>query len=189
MGCQSRNRRPSATSCSQRSTSYAFHQPHPAAHRTSSDPENPSRLGLRKTFLNGLNDAPAKVFLGLARQRASILFSHARHTTTLSFECHLYYAPISKSGDYEQASTVLEAYIEATNKLHTTLKAAVSDPEKKSDGFKQLEAHLRVSIRVLNDLVCGLPVDQRDPFKAGVQDLQEINSELIKELFPRQSGG
>jgi len=47
---------------------------------------------------------------------------------------------------------------------------------------------LRVSIRVLNDLVFGLPVDQRDPFKAGVQDLQEINSELIKELFPRQPG-
>ena len=93
-----------------------------------------------------------------------------------------------KSGDYQEASTVLEEYIEATNKLHTTLKAAVPDPEKKSDGFKQLEAHLRESIRILNDLVFGLPVDQRDPFKAGVQDLLEINSELIKELFPRQPG-
>jgi hypothetical protein len=93
-----------------------------------------------------------------------------------------------KNGDYEQASAVLEAYIVATNKLHTTLKAAVPDPENKSDGFKQLEAHLRESIRILNDLVFGLPVDQRDPFKAGVQDLQEINSELIKELFPRQPG-
>jgi len=90
-----------------------------------------------------------------------------------------------RSGDYHQASTVLDAYIEATNKLHATLKAAVPDPENKSDGFKQLEAHLRESIRILNDLVFGLPVDQRDPFKAGVQDLQEINSELIKELFPR----
>jgi hypothetical protein len=28
--------------------------------------------------LNGLDDSPAKVFLGFSRQRASILFSHAR---------------------------------------------------------------------------------------------------------------
>src|SRR6202162_3952600 len=92
---QSRNRRPSSTSCFQCPTSCAFHKPHPAAHRTSSDPENPSRLGLRKTFLNCLNDSPAKVFLGFPRQRASILFSHARHTNTLPVACHLYYAPIS----------------------------------------------------------------------------------------------
>jgi hypothetical protein len=52
---------------------------------------------LRKTFLNGLHDSPAKVFLGFSRQRASILFSHARHTTTLLSNCHLYYAPISSS--------------------------------------------------------------------------------------------
>src|SRR5713226_2418839 len=95
MWCQSRNWRPSSTSRFQRSTSYAFHQPPPAAHRTSSYPENPSRLGLRKTFLNGLNGSPAKVFLSFRRQRASILFSHARHATTLPSECHLYYAPIS----------------------------------------------------------------------------------------------
>jgi hypothetical protein len=90
------------------------------------------------------------------------------------------------SGDYEQASTVLGTYIEAANKLHTTLRATVPDPEKKADGFKQLETHLRNSIRILNDLVFGLPVDQREPFRVGVQELQKINSQLIKELFPRQ---
>jgi len=52
MRCQSRNGRPSSTSCFQCAPSDAFHQPHPAAHRTPSDPENTSRLGLQKTFLN-----------------------------------------------------------------------------------------------------------------------------------------
>src|SRR5713101_7098742 len=83
MWCQSRNRRPSATSCFQRPTSYAFHQPHPSAHRTSSYPEDSSHLSLRKTFLNCLNDSPPKVFLCFRRQRASILVSHARQTNTL----------------------------------------------------------------------------------------------------------
>jgi hypothetical protein len=77
MRCQSRNGRPSSTSCFQGPTSYAFHQPHPTAHRTASYPENPSRLGLRKTLLHGLNDSSAKVFLGFRRQRASIIFSRA----------------------------------------------------------------------------------------------------------------
>src|SRR5665213_953608 len=93
---QSRNRRSSATPCFQRPTSDAFHQPHPAAHRTASYPKNPSRLGLRKTFLNGLHDSPAKVFLGFSRQRAGILLFHVRHTTILLSVCHLYSAPISK---------------------------------------------------------------------------------------------
>src|SRR5258708_4628562 len=96
MRCQSRNRRSSATPCFQRPTSYAFHQPHPAAHRTASYPENPSRLGLRKSFLNSLHDSSAKVFLSFSWQRASILFFHARNTITLFRDCHLYYAPISK---------------------------------------------------------------------------------------------
>jgi hypothetical protein len=75
--CQSRNGRPSSTACFQAPTSYAFHQPHPAAHRTSSYPENPSRLGLRKILLHCLNDSSAKVFLSFRRQRASITCSHA----------------------------------------------------------------------------------------------------------------
>src|ERR1039458_8953668 len=93
--CQSRNRRPSSTSCFQCSASFAFHQPHPSAHRTSSHPEHPSRLGLRKTFLDCLDNSPAEVFLGFSRERASILFSHTRHTNTLPVVCHLYYALIS----------------------------------------------------------------------------------------------
>src|ERR1700758_3039206 len=95
MRCQSRNRRSSSPLCFQRPVSFPFHHPHPAAHCTSSSPKDSSHLSLRKTFLNCLNDSPAKIFLSFRRQRASILVSHARHTNTLFSECHLYYAPIS----------------------------------------------------------------------------------------------
>ncbi len=96
MGCQSRNRRPSAALCFQRPTPGAFHQPHPAAHRPPRYPEHPSCLGLRKTLLNGLDNSLAKVFLTFRRQRTSILLHHARDTNTSDLDCHLYYAPISK---------------------------------------------------------------------------------------------
>src|SRR5258708_38934941 len=103
MRCQSRNRRSSAPLCFQRPSSFPFHQPHPAAHCTSSYPEDSSHLSLRKTFLHGLNHSPAKVFLSFRRQRASILVSHARHTNTLFPDCHLYYAPISITADNQKA--------------------------------------------------------------------------------------
>src|ERR1700686_4455081 len=95
MRCQSRNRRSSSPLCFQRPSPFPFHHPHPAAHCTSSYPEDSSHLSLRNTFLHCLNDSPAKIFLSFRRQRASILVSHARHPTTLPSECHLYYAPIS----------------------------------------------------------------------------------------------
>src|SRR5271154_6003463 len=100
MWCQSRNRRSASPLCFQRPAAFPFHHPHPAAHGTSSYPEDSRHLSLRKTFLNCLNDSPAKIFLRFRRQRASILIlgSHARHTITLFSECHLYYAPISNSG-------------------------------------------------------------------------------------------
>src|SRR5882724_5109807 len=67
--CQSRNRRSSTPLRFQRPSSFPFHHPHPAAHCTSSYPENSSHLSLRKTFLNGLNDSPAKIFLSFRRHK------------------------------------------------------------------------------------------------------------------------
>src|SRR5271168_1251000 len=97
MRCQSRNRRSASPLCFQCPSSFPFHHPHPAAHCTSSYPEDSSHLSLQKTFLNCLNHSSAKIFLSFRRQRASILGSHARHINTLLSECHLYYAPISNS--------------------------------------------------------------------------------------------
>jgi hypothetical protein len=91
-----------------------------------------------------------------------------------------------KTGYYEQALTVLETYIETIKNLRTTLSATVRDPEEKSDGFRQLEEHLRKSIRILNDVAVEVPLNQRDPFEAGIRELQEADSELIKVLFPRR---
>src|SRR6267142_732393 len=82
--------------------SFPFHHPHPAAHCTSSYPEDSRHLRLRKTFLNGLHDSPAKIFLSFRRQRARILVSHHRHTSTLFSGCHLYYAPIRKTLEFLQ---------------------------------------------------------------------------------------
>src|SRR5271155_4861663 len=94
---QTRTRWSPATARAQSPPSHAFQQTHPAADGTARHAEDPRRLRLRKTLRDGFDHAPAQVLLTFRRQRASIRFFHARYTNTLFPECHLYYAPISKS--------------------------------------------------------------------------------------------
>lgn len=84
----------------------------------------------------------------------------------------------------QQLLHILERYIACATRVHNALRETIPDPEKKSDGFRQMEVHLRKSIRILSELAYRLPVDQRDPFMEGIQELQQIQSQLIQELFP-----
>lgn len=92
----------------------------------------------------------------------------------------------TQAGDYGQAVAILNMYVDAVEKLCVTLQAAVSDPEKHPSGFKELESHLRKSIRSLDDTVNGLPIDQRGPFQVDRHELEMVHEKLIQELFPRQ---
>src|ERR1700680_4132359 len=95
MRCQSRNGRPSSTSCFQCSTSYAFHKAHPAAHRTSSYSEDPSRLVCERPFSTAWTTRRRRSsWASPGRERASC-FSMPDTLSHLLSECHLYYAPIS----------------------------------------------------------------------------------------------
>jgi hypothetical protein len=91
-----------------------------------------------------------------------------------------------KADDYEQGLTVLNAYLNTVKNLDTSLTAAVPDPEKKPAGFKELESHLRKSVRSLNEIVRGLPFDQREPFEADRRELEIIDDKLLRALFPRR---
>ena len=92
----------------------------------------------------------------------------------------------AKADDYEQALTILNAYVDAVNKLHISLLAAIPDPERKPAGFKELESHARKSIRSLDEIESRLPLDEREPFKADRRELESIDDKLLEALFPRR---
>lgn len=94
----------------------------------------------------------------------------------------------TKEGEYDEAGGILDEYLHMVKALHTELRAAVADPEKKPGGFKQLEIHLRKTIRRLDDVIAALPYDQRETFEAGRRELDKVQAELVKDLFPRQPG-
>ncbi len=92
------------------------------------------------------------------------------------------------ASNYAQALRALEDYRNEVHTAEAALKATGVDPERKPGGFKQLQIHVRKSLRELDQTILALPNDQQPPFEAARGDLQHVNKELIDLLFPRQPG-
>lgn len=89
---------------------------------------------------------------------------------------------------YDEAVKVLTEYRDAIKSAHTALKASGRDAERKPAGFKELQLHLRRNLLRLGQTILSLPYEQRAPFEAIRKELDEVDKELINELFPRQPG-
>lgn len=90
------------------------------------------------------------------------------------------------AGNYAEALRTVEEYCGEVNAAYAALKASGVDAERKPSGFKQLEIHLRRSLRRLDDIILVLPAGSREPFEALRSDLQAVENELVHLLFPRR---
>ncbi len=88
--------------------------------------------------------------------------------------------------DYDAALRVFQAYRDAVKSAHAGLKASGKDAEKKPNGFKNLQIHIRQNIPRLEQTILTVPVEQREPFEIIRKELDTIDRELIDALFPRQ---
>ena len=89
---------------------------------------------------------------------------------------------------YDDALHILEAYRNAVQDTVAALKSSGINAEKKSNGFRHLEIHLRKSLRQLIDIVAAVPFERREPFQTIQKDLEGMDKELMDMLFPRQPG-
>lgn len=90
--------------------------------------------------------------------------------------------------NYLQAGQLVEEYRDAVRKAHEGLKASGRVAGKDHAGFKQLEIHLRKSIRKLEQMITYLPVNWRPPFELRRNELEAADKELLEALFPRRPG-
>ncbi len=98
---------------------------------------------------------------------------------------------MGKQADADNDAAALRALEEYRNDVGNTvagLKATHVDAEKKPAGFKQLQIHVRKSIRRLSERILVLPFDLRSPFETIRRELEQDDKELIDMLFPRQPG-
>lgn len=92
------------------------------------------------------------------------------------------------AGKMDDAFQLLKSYRDQATSAHEALVKTGVDPEKHSNGFRQLQISVRERVRELKELADRVPFQQREPFIALQKELDELDQKLILELFPRQPG-
>ncbi|HXN26950.1 MAG TPA: hypothetical protein VN902_07510 [Candidatus Acidoferrales bacterium] len=72
---------------------------------------------------------------------------------------------------------------QASKKL---LDARSRDAETHPDGYKQLEISVRESMRRLDDIMVSLAQDEQAPLAEVRKDLDELDRQMIRQLFPKR---
>jgi len=90
--------------------------------------------------------------------------------------------------NFDAASAMLSAYRDEVRIVFEALKATGNDPEKKADGFKELEFHLRKTLWQVDRSLPVVPFDRRASLQEMRDELGRIHNDLIHLLFPREAG-
>lgn len=93
------------------------------------------------------------------------------------------------SGKIDDGLKDLEAFRDECVSTHQALKAKVVDPERKSAGFKELQISVRESLHRLREILAGLGGEDQKQYANVRLQLENLDNELVHELFPRQPGG
>ncbi len=94
----------------------------------------------------------------------------------------------AKADDYVTVGLVMEKYRDNVRAALDGLKKAHPEAEKHSSGFKQLEIHVGRGLVEIRDVIIAMPEPLRPPMELVQKDLQDIDVELLRLLFPRRPG-
>jgi len=93
-----------------------------------------------------------------------------------------------KAGDFDTVGFVMEKYRDNVRAAFEAVKKIHPDAEKHPSGYKQIESHIDVGIREVNDLLTVVPETHRPPLQIVKSDLVKLDRELLHMLFPRRPG-
>jgi succinate dehydrogenase flavin-adding protein (antitoxin of CptAB toxin-antitoxin module) len=88
-----------------------------------------------------------------------------------------------KANDLSAVDTVLEKYRDNVRVAFEGLKKKSSDAEKNSNGYRQLEIHVRRGIRETDEIILRVPEEYQPPLQIVRRDLDAMDKELIHMLF------
>jgi len=91
-----------------------------------------------------------------------------------------------KAGEYDSLGLTLEKYRDNVRAAVDALKKQHPDAERQSNGYRQLEMHLRKGIREVDETILVSPEGYKPPLQIVRQDLLGMDDELLKSLFPRR---
>jgi hypothetical protein len=91
-----------------------------------------------------------------------------------------------KAGDYNTVGLTLEKYRDNVRAAVEILKKQHPDAEKQSNGYRQLEMHVRKGIREVDETLLVSPEEYKPPLEIVRRDLIGIDEQLLKMLFPHR---
>jgi len=91
-----------------------------------------------------------------------------------------------KAGDNNAVDATMEKYRDNVRAALEALKKQHADAEKHSNGYRQMEMHVKQGIREVEDSMLAAPAPYKPPLQIVRQDLINMDEELIRLLFPHR---
>jgi succinate dehydrogenase flavin-adding protein (antitoxin of CptAB toxin-antitoxin module) len=88
-----------------------------------------------------------------------------------------------KANDLSTVAIVLEKYRDNVRVAFEGLKKKRTDAQKDSNGYRQLEIHVRRGIREADEIILRVPEAYQPPLQLVRRDLDSMDKELIRMLF------
>jgi len=89
-----------------------------------------------------------------------------------------------KAGDYNTVGLTLEKYRDNARAALQLLKKQHPNAERQSNGYRQLQFHVRHAIRELDESMLVAPDEYKPPMQIVRRDLVSLDDEMIMLLFP-----
>ena len=90
------------------------------------------------------------------------------------------------AGDLAAAAEIAVRVRDEAEASKKALDAKSRDAEAHPDGYKQLEIAVRESVRRLDDIMVSLAKDDQAPFAEVRKKLDELDRQMIHQLFPKR---
>lgn len=91
-----------------------------------------------------------------------------------------------KGGDNNAVGLIMEKYRDNARGAFEALKKQHPEAEKHSNGYRQMEMHVKKGIREVEDSMLAAPPPYKPPLQIVRQDLIALDDELIRLLFPKR---
>lgn len=91
-----------------------------------------------------------------------------------------------KEGDNNSVDATMEKYRDNVRAALEALKKQHPDAERHSNGYRQMEIHVKEGIREVEDSMLAAPAPYKPPLQIVRQDLIAMDEEMIRLLFPHR---
>lgn len=92
------------------------------------------------------------------------------------------------AGNDENAVKQFESYRDNVRAALTALEAAYPDTERHAGGYRELEEHVRESLRIVRETNLDIADGFRPRLDQVRQNLEKLHDELLDRLFPSRRG-